>query len=185
MKTPVAQSVGLALALTVAWPFASQADDLEPRKLWTSVGSTATLSRPDLDKVVFSGPSISFATGVAGQIVARYNVVATDGLLSEPNSRPGIGLTVLYGDQGAGSSFTATLIRTSIINEGASATVVSFNSDNFPQRTGIQLNHVGACRHRFNFDDNAYHIEVVMTRAVGAPTPLLKALQLTAIPCID
>jgi hypothetical protein len=185
LKRLVAKTVGFTLACALAVPVASRADDKESLKPWTSVGSTGTLSAVDLDKVVMSGPLLSFASNASGTVVARYNVVANDALFSELGERPGIGLNVLYRDLGPGSSIAVTLFRSSLINSGGTIAVLSFNSEAFPQTTSTQWNGVSMCGHQFDFAHNAYHIEVTMTRTAGAPSPFLRALQVAAVPCID
>jgi len=185
LKTLVTRFVGLALAVTVAWPLASQADDQERKKAWTSVGSTGTLSRVDLDRVTFTGPSLALAPTTTGSVVARYNVVATDALFSVLGERTGTLLKVVYRDPGAGATVTAALFRSSLIDSGGTSQLVAFSSESFPQAPGIQENSVSTCvPHSFEFEHRAYHVEVTLTRAVGGPIPLLRAIQVTTVPCI-
>ena len=189
MKTLTAPFFGWAIVLTLAGAVSVQADTFERNKAWTSVGSAGILTRPDLDKVRFDGPSLTFAAGQTGQVTVRYNVVAVDGLFAGIGDRMGFRLDLNYLDAVQwGSNVSARLLDVDI-NGAGSHQLLTFNSENYPQVSRFQRQSVSTCMdYNFDFGERAIYLEVTIGRSAGtpgAPNPILRGLQVAPVACVD
>lgn len=171
-RSALTLSGGLLLTLVSMAPLQAAPTSNKP---WTTIGSAGaehlgTFTHTD---------SIAFLTSPSG--IIRYNVVAVDGLLENGGfPAPHIRMTARFRDPDAASRVTITLRRTRI-SDGFTANVagVTLDSNTFPVSAGFQTrNTVCPSMQAFDFVNYVYYVEVVMTRASGAISPAIEAIQI-------
>ena len=165
----------IASAITSA-----QAQDV---KSWSTAGSTGIADKVDLNKIVFSNGTVAFpeiqGTQVSAgrgarlqlqtvQAVIRYNVTATDGLFFDAGR---LCMIVRFRDDGNRARVLLRLLRLNV-NDGATATLLTFDSNSFAPQQDFQTNSVGANRVPFDFSNNAYYVEATLTKQQPIITPL-------------
>jgi len=165
---------GLFLALATM-PGSASAQDIN--KIWTSVGSTGTVDDTDTGKLHFIGPRVTTNAVAPGtKAVVRYNVVAVDGLFANltPTSWPA--LIVRYNTLNGQGRVVARL-KEYILNgpqEGQTNTLITLDSDDFPQAADFQTRAIGNCGNfsQFQFASpqiaRSYFVEVEITSHTGA-----------------
>jgi hypothetical protein len=165
----------IASAITSA-----QAQDV---KSWSTAGSTGIADKVDLNKIVFSNGTVAFpeiqGTQVSAgrgarlqlqtvQAVIRYNVTATDGLFFDAGR---LCMIVRFRDDGNRARVLLRLLRLNV-NDGATATLLTFDSNSFAPQQDFQTNSVGTNRVPFDFSNNAYYVEATLTKQQPIITPL-------------
>jgi hypothetical protein len=182
------------LTLTLSTPSVLLAQNNDP---WTAVASTGTVDEADLDIVQFgycnSGlGSLICNTNTAvvkstaplpANVHIRYNVVSVDGLLDKTDVR----LKARLRDNGANARVLLVL-KSVNFSTGAIATLRTLDSDSFAAASGFVFRSTGlaVCNQTisFNFDQNAYYIDVTITKSGADGNPGLAAIQLAADTCI-
>jgi hypothetical protein len=161
----------LAVVLIAASAPAALADSDKP---WTAIGSDATSADGN---VTFTG-NIAYLDG--NSTVLRYNVVAVDGLV---DAGPALGLprmTVRFRDNGNNGRVIARL-RQVPLDGGNSVQLLVLDSNDYPGSSSFQTRTQTGCgddAFTFDFANNAYYIEVTMTRTGLPVTPGLASLKL-------
>jgi hypothetical protein len=162
---------GLVLTLALITPARAAMTSTKP---WTTIGSDGA---PHLGTFTYQN-GVAFLTSSSG--VIRYNVVATDGLLDTGAALAQIRLTARFRDPDAASRVTVNLRRMRI-SDGFTANVagVILDSNNFAASSSFQTrNTVCASTQAFDFLNYVYYVEVTMTRAPGAISPAIAAIQI-------
>ena len=170
----------IILILIASATTSAQAQDV---KSWSTAGSTGIADKVDLNKIVFSngtvafpeiqGTQVSAARGARLQLqtvqaVIRYNVTATDGLFFDAGR---LCMIVRFRDDGNRARVLLRLLRLNV-NDGATATLLTFDSNSFAPQQDFQTNSVGTNRVPFDFSNNAYYVEATLTKQQPIITPL-------------
>lgn len=138
---------------------------------WSMVGSTGTVD-PSSAGYAFGGPTLKFAPSTIGTIVARYPVTNTygNGFGTTP---PWIYLILAYSNNSASSTVSARLMRVDKCS-GDEEQMCSINGGN--------TSGASACSHclfnpgELDFANNAYYVEVTITRSNTSATPLVHSV---------
>jgi len=170
----------IILILIASATTSAQAQDV---KSWSTAGSTGIADKVDLNKIVFSNGTVAFpeiqGTQVSAgrgarlqlqtvQAVIRYNVTATDGLFFDAGR---LCMIVRFRDDGNRARVLLRLLRLNV-NDGATATLLTFDSNSFAPQQDFQTNSVGTNRVPFDFSNNAYYVEATLTKQQPIITPL-------------
>lgn len=138
-------------------------------KPFTCVGSAGTVDEADMGLVSLSS-GVAFMKSGAGngsRLNIRYNVVATDDAAGGA-----VDMTLRYRDNGAGARVIARL-KSYNFRTGAIRTVLTFNSNDFPQSSRFQTQSVFHCGRSLDFQSNAYFIDVELYKSNSGGTPAL------------
>lgn len=166
-----------------------------PSKSWTTVGSAGTVNKGDENKVVYSNGTVAFPE-VGTQLTAarrglqlqtvtaviRYNVTAVDGLFFEPGAK--LCMATRFRDDGARARVVLRLIEFNITS-GVTTTRLTFDSNNVAPQANFQPNSASTDFNAFDFSQNAYYVEAVLTKQqpittpIGAGKPGLAIIQLS------
>jgi hypothetical protein len=178
----------LAFSVVLSSSSIARADDFVYLKHWTTVGSAGTVDEADTGKVVLQGSTVAFPEilpplptiasanaetnaqialpTVTTTATVRYNVTAVDGLFEAGNH---LGMTVRYRDDGG---WAQVLIRVyeQDIHTGATALLLSFDSNAFATSPNYQTQGVSVARPAWGFDFNqkAYFIEATLSKTSSA-----------------
>lgn len=176
-----ALSLTLAIAATLSTFSTAQADDFVERKAWTTVGSAGTVDEKDIAKIVLQGSIVAFPeilpptqnaqAEFSAQLAlptetttatVRYNVTAVDGLFQQGSH---LGMTVRFRDDGDRARVLVRLYEQDIYT-GATALLLSFDSNGFNSSPFYQTQSVGTALPYWSFDFNqkAYFIEATLTK---------------------
>lgn len=151
------------LAFSSGTVLAQQEDDAED---WTTVGSAGFVE--DESNAAFytvDRARLSVDAGQpAGNSLYRYNVTATDGLFQAGATTS---LQVRYRDPGAGTRVFVVL-RSVNIATGVDTALATFDSDAFAANAADQTNTLTVPWINFQFDTNAYYLEVTFVRVSAA-----------------
>lgn len=143
---------------------------------WTTVGSAGVVDEADAAKVSMSaGIAQILPTAPASTTVTlRYNVTATSDL---DNGGVNKYLDVRFRDNGANARVVATLREYNYLT-GVTNTLLTMDSNTLPANAGFQIGTAqdGCAGSRFDFDNNAYFIEVVLTRTATTGTPAVAVM---------
>ena len=164
----------LMLLILAMMAGAAAAQDIN--KIWTSVGSTGTVDDTDTGKLHFIGPRATTNNVAPGtKAVVRYNVVAVDGLFADltPTSWPA--LIVRYSTLNGQGRVVARLKEYIMTGPqaGQTNTLITLDSDDFPQAADFQTRSIGNCGNFSHFQfasgqvARAYFIEVEITSHTG------------------
>jgi len=161
--------LGLPVFLAVligAPPVAAQSSDA-----WTSVGSAGTVDESDLLLVQLATPvpgAVSMRPVFRGTVHVRYNVVAVGGVLNAN----GVSLTARLLDRGDAQRVVLSLKEYGL-HTGLTTTLLTLDSDSFSPSPVFQEENVfnGGCTPgpALNFADNAYFIDVTLSRFFPLP----------------
>jgi hypothetical protein len=145
--------------------------------VWTHVPSACSPDEASDGRYDSHVSAFKHAPGATGQIVTRCNVVDLPQF--------GIGeipvLEVLYRD-GDGTS-TGQGVLVDLIEarpDGSTAIVARFNSNNFAGSPATQTRRI-PLNHAFDFNRNAYYVEVRVTRTATTTAPAASTVRLTEI----
>ena len=148
-----------------------------PVTVWTHVASACSPDEASFGRFDSHVSSFKHAPGATGQIVTRCNIVDLPQF--------GIGeipvLDVVYRDQdgsGTAQRVRAELIRSN--NAGTTSVIKTFDSNAFAGSPATQRRFV-SYSHAFNFDTNAYFVQIRVDRTTTSVTPLIATVRLTKI----
>jgi hypothetical protein len=173
--------------------------NISAAQIW--VAATGTVDEGSLSTFQFTGGNAFVRSSVTnGFAILRFNVFPAGKLLT-PITDPcceGRGLKVRFLDNGSGAQVVAALKRYNV-HTGQVTTLLSFDSNNFPARSGFQESVINDCGTFFNFSfaegpvegggnpdqggDSAYYIEARLTRSTSAGNPGLAAIRLVTVLC--
>jgi hypothetical protein len=149
---------------------------------FTAAGSTGAVDEADRNIYEVEGQQVvikSSAPTPSG-VIMRYNVVDLPSL-----SGNRVLLTARYRDSGTSERVRVNLQRHNIFN-GVTTTIASFDSNNFPQANGSQVQSVSSgCPHVFDFVNHTYYLEATLNKASGTgfALPLLSEMKLEGTVC--
>jgi hypothetical protein len=173
MKTPVGLWLILVLGLVIGSSSMASAQ-VDP---WTAVGTTGTVDEEDLSIVDMVGTAtvqVKSTAPLPSTVDIRYNIVAVEGVFSPSE---GISMQVRFRDNGTGGRVVARLRQISF-STGAITTLLVLDSDTFPASNGFQTRSVSTCGGNvFNFLNNAYYIDLTITKFNTTGAPALQLLQ--------
>jgi hypothetical protein len=145
--------------------------------VWTHAASACSPDEASFGRFDAHVSSFKHAPAATGQIVTRCNIVDLPQF--------GIGeiqvLDVVYRDQdgpGTAQRVRAELIRSN--NAGVTSVIRTFDSNAFAGSSATQRRFV-SYSHTFNFEANAYFVQVRVDRATTNITPLIATVRLTKI----
>lgn len=165
--------LALSVLLTVLSTSASAQDSW---KIWTAAASTGTVDEEDVNRVVFSGPYASFNPALhEGTATIRYNVVAVDGLFASPTPTSWPALIMRYRDNGPNERVVVRLKEYILAGPGAGSinTLITLDSDLYPQIPGMQSQSIGNCGQFSKFEfagpdiARVYFLEAEITKGAG------------------
>lgn len=146
-------------------------------KGWTTTGdSGATEDESNPQRPTYTNFTAAANAGSpAGTYVLRYNITAMGNLTAAcVNTR----LRVRFRDEGAGSRVTVAVMRSSL-NGGTATLGTIFDSDMFAPGSGFQTQEILMPALLFDFTQNAYWLEVTLTKAQTTNQPGFGSAQLT------
>lgn len=174
MKTFVSTARSVILVL-----FASAAANAWALSPWTCVGSAGTVDEADITKVSLSGglAQILPTAPASTSVTLRYNVTATSDL---DNGGVNKVLDIRFRDNGPTARVVATLKQYDITT-GATNTILTMDSNTMPASAGFQIATAqdGCVGSRFDFVDNAYFVEVVLSRTATTGTPAIAVMMVS------
>lgn len=145
--------------------------------VWTHVPSTCTPDEASTGRYDVHVSSFKHATGATGQIVTRCNVVDLPEF--------GVGefpvLEVVYKDSdgiATGQQVLVDLIEAR--PDGSTSIMARFNSNAFTGSAAAQRHFIAFTR-TFNFHQNAYYVDVRVTRSSTATAPSASTVRLTKV----
>ena len=187
MKTPTWNNLIRLCAVVALATFVSQAafaQTPESDKIWTAAATTGAVDESSLGTVVFNDSLATLTPPAPATGTIRYSVVAVDGLFGNltPTSWPE--LVIRYRDNGQFSRVYARL-REHILSgpqAGQTNTLITFDSDPYPQSGAFQTRTIGNCGvfPGFRFTDppaiRVYYVEVELRKDGTAGFPALAGL---------
>ncbi len=148
---------------------------------WTSVGSAGTVDEADATEVHFSGgiASIKPSAPASSSVTLRYNITSTKDL---EDSGVNKSLSVRFRDNGPDAR-VQLFLKSYNINTGAGTTVLSFDSNTTASSSSYRMQTVGdGCwKPSFDFHNNAYYIEAILTRTSTLGRPALSIMRVSDI----
>lgn len=173
----------------------------DKNKLWTSVGSDGKVDEKDTSRVFFDRSIAQMGQLLAGpntatgrrllipqqtqSAVIRYNVTPVDTLFRVSG---GIELKLQYLAAGSSARVVANLVEVDLAS-GTETIRTTFNSSSFPSSNNFQVRSIAQCGamadRPFDFERNAYYIEVTLTNrpiAVGSAAGI-RMLKLSKTDC--
>jgi hypothetical protein len=193
MKSNILNFSIVLMLIASAFTTSAQAQDV---KSWSTAGSTGSADKVDLNKIVYSNgivafPEIQGTQLSAGrparlqlqtvQAVIRYNVTAADGLFFDSGR---LCMVVRFRDDGNRARVFLRLLKLNV-NDGTTATLLTFDSNLFAPQQDFQANFVATNRVPFDFSNNAYYVEATLTKqqpiltSLGGGRPALAVVVLT------
>lgn len=144
--TTLSNALCLALALLMLTGAALAQDNV---KIWTAAASTGTPDEASQNLVIFTEPMATIAPGAPATVLLRYNVTAVDGLFSGPlHETNWPTMIVRYRDNHSSAAQVIVELKEHIIagpDAGQTNTLITFNSEEFPQLPGYQTQSLGNC----------------------------------------
>ncbi|MBL8169591.1 MAG: hypothetical protein JNJ50_15655 [Acidobacteria bacterium] len=168
--TTLSQTFFFALAMLALTGAAFAQDNT---KIWTAAASTGTPDEASQNLVMFSDSNATIAGSGQTTVVLRYNVTAVDGLFSgplTPTNWPT--MIVRYRDAHANAMQVIVELKEHIIagpDAGQTNTLITFNSEEFPQLPGYQTQSLGNCGNFAGFQflrPNAARVYYVEARLI-------------------
>lgn len=149
-----------------------------PVEPWSSTGATGTIDTNDLDFARTSGAVVQMANSAPNnaRLNVRYNVTAANGLV---NNLGCVLLISRFRDNGDSAQVIAKLKRYNI-ETGEIKTLLTVNSNNFPNSSAFQLGNEFDCDLTFDFFQFAYFIDVELIKSGGTGKPALGSLRLSS-----
>jgi hypothetical protein len=144
--TTVSNALCLALALLMLTGAAVAQDNV---KIWTAAASTGTPDEASQNLVIFTESLATMAAVAPATVLLRYNVTAVDGLFSGPvHETNWPTMIVRYRDNHSSAAQVIVELKEHIIagpDAGQTNTLITFNSEEFPQLPGYQTQSLGNC----------------------------------------
>jgi hypothetical protein len=165
------KGLSLAVVMIAACSPVALADDDKP---WTAIGSDATAAS---GAVTYTG-NIAYLDG--NSVTLRYNVVAVDGLVDAGPAAAFPRMTARFRDNGNNGRVIVRL-RRAPLDGGNTVQMLVIDSNDYPGSSSFQSRTATGCgddAFSFDFVNNAYYIEVTMTRTSLPVTPGLASLKL-------
>jgi hypothetical protein len=146
--------------------------------IWANAVNACAIDEVDLGEYAFGPRGLNHKAGIVGPIVARCNVENLP--IHPPFDAPVLHL--IYRDQdgaGAGSRVVAKLMM--LTNSGAIATIATVDSNSIPCPAGSPSFQSCSAQfsHDFNFDSNAYYVEVTVIRRDTSQVPIAAIVRIT------
>lgn len=138
---------------------------------WTRVGSTGTMDENPPNAFQVNGAGLFHAAGVVGSVVARFNVDNVSGLYP---FAPWNALEMTSADGTPQGQVSATLFRVPRCGGNSIPVCTVQSNDNIAGPTCTTCT-FGAV---MDFQANSYYVQVTISRAVPAVTPVLFNLRL-------
>jgi hypothetical protein len=171
----------LLMLLTTVLALAQTPDSA---KIWTAAATTGAVDESSLSTVVFTDSLATLTPPAPATGTIRYSVLAMDGLFGTltPTSWPE--LVIRYRDDGQFSRVYARL-REHILSgpqAGQTNTLITFDSNLYPQSGAFQTRTIGNCGvfPGFRFTDppaiRVYYVEVELSKSGTAGFPGLAGL---------
>lgn len=187
MKTSIWSKVIRLCAVVALATFAGQsafAQTPDSDKIWTAAATTGAVDESSLNTVVFTDSLATLTPPAPATGTIRYSVLAMDGLFGTltPTSWPE--LVIRYRDNGQFSRVYARL-REHILSgpqAGQTNTLITFDSDLYPQSGAFQTRTIGNCGvfPHFRFTDppaiRVYYVEVELSKSGTSGVPALAGL---------
>ncbi|MGA8210341.1 MAG: hypothetical protein WB441_05695 [Nocardioidaceae bacterium] len=177
-KSTAAVAAGImAVAGLAAIPASPSAAVGSSATVWTHVPSACSPDEASFGRYNSHVASFKHARRARGQIVTRCNVV---NLPEFGRGRIPV-LEVLYRDRDG--RWTREGVRVDLVQarpNGSTTIVARFNSNNYPGRAYTQRRRV-AFNHAFDFNRNAYYVDVRVTRSSTSAAPEASTVRLTRI----
>jgi hypothetical protein len=145
---------------------------------WSSTGATGSIDTDDFDIARTSGAVIQMANSAPNNATlnVRYNVTAENGLV---NNLGCILLISRFRDNGDNAQVIAKLKRYNI-STGEIKTLLTVNSNNFPDSSSFQLGNEFDCDLTFDFFSFAYFVDVELIKSGSTGKPALGSLRLSS-----
>ena len=146
-------------------------------KPWTSVGSAGTVDEDSLDRILLHNAIAQVkGTGSDSASTIRYNIVAVEGLFGGN----GIILTARFLDAHDDDQ-VLLLLRQANLFTGALTTLVVLDSNDYLPSASYQTRSVCNPAGRFDFSQNAYYVEAILTKAARRNKGGLQVLSTPAL----
>ena len=165
------------LALLIAGLAATSQAQTVLGQPWTTIGAVGVV---DDGEVTYTGPLAYLASDGA---VLRYNVVAVEGLFATSGLIPTRTiLSARFRDNGDNNHVIVRLKsqRLTGADAGDITTLMTIDSNDYPGSSSFQTRSIWCDGGGFSFDfvNNAYFVEVTMTRTALPITPGLASIQI-------
>jgi hypothetical protein len=148
--------------------------------LWTTVGSDGTPDDTNRNYVQYTGATVELKASFYGTVIMRYNIDKAD--LDGSN----VLLKFRYRDNGPGAR-VIVILKEHNFETGTVTDVSSFDSNEHNQSPDIQEGYFETCTltssHPFDFENNAYYIEVKLQRTGSGGKPGLSQIRMYGIIC--
>jgi len=185
----VIATVGIVVAWSALRNAGSEGDTFKPDLVmnlalgqavepWTHTGATGTIDTDDLDIARTSGAVIQMANSAPNNATlnVRYNVTAENGLV---NNLGCILLISRFRDNGDNAQVLAKLKRYNL-STGEVKTLLTVNSNNFPDDSAFQLGNEFDCDLTFDFFQFSYFVDVELIKSGSTGKPALGSLRLSS-----
>jgi hypothetical protein len=164
--------------LTMGFSKAAEAQS----KDWTTVGAAGTVDEDDRGIVLLGSPipgAVTMPAAAIGVLNIRYNVVAVDGVFGGS-----IIFSASFQDNGPNARVIVRLKQQGL-NTGITTTLLTLDSNAFPASSRFQVQSAGpdCSGAALNFFENAYFMDVEITKTKPAGTPVLGMIRLSVAPC--
>ena len=190
MKTNLARNLSSLTVLgkaflIVASVTSSSSWAFDPERAWSTTGATGTVdeSSQDIQLHLNHASLVRKPEGTFSSGTIRYNVTAVDNLFY--GTHPIMALT--YKDNGPDSRLFARLWEVNL-ETGRGRRVLELDSDDFPQTRVRQQQEVRYCdetfdERNFDFETNAYYVEVSMSQKNTGDKVRLEAISVSTENC--
>ncbi|HEY7042993.1 MAG TPA: hypothetical protein VH419_04925 [Nocardioidaceae bacterium] len=171
----VAAGLGILAAAAGAGTSPSEAA-VADYTVWTSVPSACSPDEASTGRYDAHVSAFKHANGATGQLVTRCNVVNLPEFGLGDSQR----LQAVYRDTdgvGTGQQVLVDLIQAR--PDGSTVILARLNSNSFSGSQASQTRSVGYT-HNFDFEHNAYYVEVRVTRSSTSTTPAASTVRLTS-----
>jgi hypothetical protein len=148
---------------------------------WMAVGSTGTVDDADIPifDTVATVVQVKSTAPLPSSVDIRYNVVAIDGLLSSTN---GVRMWARFRDNGTGARVLVRLFEVPF-GTGIPALKLTLNSTSSAAAPDFQVSSEDGCSVRFDFFNNAYYVDVTLTKSGATGNPGLQMIKLETLTC--
>jgi hypothetical protein len=149
--------------------------------IWANAVNACAIDEADLNEYTFSPNRLTHKPGVVGPIVVRCNVENLP--LTPPGFGDVNGLELVYRDpDGPGTASRVVARLQQLTNSGTVVTLATVDSNTGPTSPAFQSLHtLFPHGHDFNFINNAYYVEVVVSRSNAQLVPAAAIVRLIGI----
>ena len=129
---------------------------------WTCAGSTGVPDEADAANVKMTGAVVRYANQAPiGSATVRYNITATDGLMSGDSLK----LKISFRDTSGGERVEVFIREVDLDGSRLGTTIVSFDSDELESEGGFRSVTQKIEGMKLDFEDNAYCLEVILSKS--------------------